>query len=147
MNDAFLGRGWEFPPTFDSVTKSAVMTEYEDDVASSLKILLTTMRGERVMLPLYGCNMQELLFRSLDTRTKALIVDMIETAIIYHEPRIKLEKVKLSDDSEIEGRVVIEVIYRIKTTNSRFNFVFPFYKTEGTDVNLTSSVRLLSDNA
>jgi phage baseplate assembly protein W len=146
MNDAFLGRGWEFPPTFDSITKTAVMTEYEADVASSLTVLLTTMRGERVMLPLYGCNMQELLFRSLDTRMKTLMIDMIETAIIYHEPRIKLENVTLNDDSEIEGRVLIEVTYRIKTTNSRFNFVFPFYKNEGTDVNLTSSVRLLSDN-
>jgi hypothetical protein len=92
------------------------------------------------MLPQYGCNLDELIFESLDTRMKTLMTDKIESAILYHEPRIELEKVTLDDSRELEGIILIEIIYRLKTTNSRFNFVFPFYKLEGTDINLTTSV-------
>lgn len=145
MTRPFLGRGWSFPPTFNQEQSTVVMLEEEVDIKSSLEILLTTMRGERIMLPLYGCGMEDLLFESLDTRLKTLMVDKIQSAILYHEPRIKVEKVTLDDSRELEGVVLIEVTYVIKSTNSRFNFVYPFYKLEGTDINLTSSATLLSE--
>ena len=145
MNPTFLGRGWSFPPTFDRNLARVEMLEEEADVASSLEILFSTAPGERVMLPQYGCNLEELVFESLDTRMKTLMADKIETAILYHEPRITLEKVRLDDSRELEGVVLIEIIYRVKTTNTRFNFVYPFYKLEGTDINLTTTVNLLPD--
>ncbi|MHC1775853.1 MAG: GPW/gp25 family protein [Lentimicrobium sp.] len=144
QNLTFLGRGWSFPPKFSRSLKSVEMLEYEADIASSLEVLLGTIRGERMMLPQYGCNLDELLFESLDTRMKTLITDKIESAILYHEPRIKLEKIKLDDSRELDGMILIEIIYRIKTTNSRFNFVFPFYKNEGTDINLSTRINLIS---
>ena len=121
------------------------MLEQEADIASSLEILLGTRQGERVMLPQYGCNLDELLFESLDMRMKTLMADKIESAILYHEPRIQLEKVQLNDSRELEGVVLIEIIYRVKATNSRFNFVYPYYKLEGTDINLTTTLNLLPD--
>ncbi len=146
MDLAFLGRGWSFPPAFQRSTASVEMLEQEADIASSLEILLTTTRGERVMLPQYGCNLEELVFESLDTRMKTLMADKVESAILYHEPRIELESVRLDDSRELEGVVLIEVIYRVKSTNSRFNFVFPYYRLEGTDINLTTTINLLPDN-
>ena len=164
MSNDYLGRGWSFPPEFNAASLSVEMLEYEDDVASSLHVLLTTMRGERIMLPSYGCGLEELLFESLDTRTKTLVKDKIAAAILYHEPRIKVEKVELNDTpfsydantksdridtkevQQLDGIIWIVITYTIKQTNSRFNFVFPYYIKEGTDVNLTSSVRLLSDS-
>lgn len=140
----FLGRGWSFPPTFDNELGTVQMLEYEADVASSLEILLGTMRGERIMVPHYGCNLDELIFESLDTRMKTLMIDKIESAILYHEPRIELEKVTLDGSRELEGIVLIEIVYRVKTTNSRFNFVYPYYKQEGTDINLTTKVNLVN---
>ena len=122
------------------------MTEAEADIVASLEILLGTAQGERVMLPQYGCNLQELLFETLDTRMKTLMADKVESAILYHEPRIELEKVSLDDSLALEGVVLISVAYRVKTTNSRFNFVYPFYKQEGTDINLTATVNLLPDS-
>jgi len=145
MNLTFLGRGWSFPPTFNRSIAGVEMLEEEADIASSLEVLLTTSLGERVMLPQYGCNLDELVFESLDTRMKTLMADKVESAILYHEPRIELEKVQLDDSRELEGVVLIDVIYRVKTTNSRFNFVFPYYKAEGTDINLTTTVNLLPD--
>ncbi|MDF2457968.1 MAG: hypothetical protein K0S79_384 [Nitrospira sp.] len=122
------------------------MLQQEADIASSLEVLLTTTRGERIMLPQYGCNLEELVFESLDTRMKTLMADKVESAILYHEPRIHLERVRLNDSRELEGVVLIEVTYRVKSTNSRFNFVFPYYKLEGTDINLATTVDLLPDN-
>jgi hypothetical protein len=62
MNRPFLGRGWTFPPEFDPVLPGVKMLEEETDIASSLELLLSTRPGERVMLPEYGCNLEELVF-------------------------------------------------------------------------------------
>jgi phage baseplate assembly protein W len=146
MDLTFLGRGWSFPPTFNRSRPGVDMLEHEADIASSLEILLSTLPGERIMLPQYGCNLTELVFESLDTRMKTMMADKVESAILYHEPRIDLESVRLDDSRELEGVVLIEIIYRVKSTNSRFNFVYPYYKLEGTDINLTTTINLLPDN-
>jgi uncharacterized protein len=146
MNTPFLGRGWSFPPTFSKTLNAVEMLEQEADISSSLEILLTTAPGERVMLPDFGCNLEELVFENLDTTLKTLMAHKIEAAVLYHESRIDVEKVKLDTSRENEGVILIEVIYRVRSTNSRFNFVFPFYKEEGTDINLTTTINLLPDN-
>jgi uncharacterized protein len=145
MDYAFLGRGWSFPPTFRRKGAEVAMLEGEADIASSLEILLRTRQGERVMQPEYGCNLDELMFETLDTRIKTLMADKIESAILYHEPRIQVEKIHLYENNKYEGVVFIEIVYRVKSTNSRFNFVSPYYKDEGTDIGLTKNVRILPD--
>ena len=147
MNQDFLGRGWSFPPTFMRDSASVEMLEQEADIASSLEILLSTAQGERILQPGYGCNMDELLFENLDTRMKTLMADKVESAILYNEPRIELEDVTLNDSLELEGVILIEVIYRVRSTNSRFNFVYPYYKQQGTDINITTTVNLLPDQS
>ncbi len=141
----FLGRGWSFPPTFDRDIPGVRMLEQEADVVSSLHILLSTARGERIMVPQYGCNLEELVFENLDTRMRTLMADKVESAILYHEPRINLETVTVTDDPNEQGRVLIGVTYRVRSTNSRYNFVFPYYRDEGTDINLTTTVELLPE--
>lgn len=122
------------------------MVEQEADIASSLEVLLSTTPGERVMLPQYGCNLDELVFESLDTRMKTLMADKVKSAILYYEPRIEVESVRLDDSRDREGVVLIGIIYRVKSTNSRFNFVYPYYKQEGTDINLSTTINLLPDS-
>ena len=146
MNGDFLGRGWSFPPDFTGPTTGVAMLEHEADVASSLQILLSTTPGERMMQPLYGCNLSEFLFQSLDTRFKTLMADKVDSAILYYEPRVTLESVTLDDSRAVEGIVLIQVVYQVKSTNSRFNFVYPYYIQQGTDINLTTTVNLLPDN-
>ena len=147
MNLPFLGRGWSFPPTFNRTASGVEMLEDEADIVSSLEVLLSTAQGERVMLPQYGCKLDELLFENLDTRMKTLMADKVESAILYHEPRIELENVVLDESRELEGVVLINIVYRVKTTNSRFNLVFPYYKLEATDVNISATVNLLPGNS
>ncbi len=135
----FLGKGWSFPPTFNKQLKEVQMTEKVEDIEKSLQILLTTSLGERIMQPRYGCNMDELLFESLDTGTKTIIIDRIETALLFFEPRIKATKIELNTQNELEGEILVEIEYIIPSTNSRYNFVFPFYRKEGTELDLLTS--------
>jgi uncharacterized protein len=135
----FLGKGWSFPPNFDRDAKTVTMTEKNDDIQKSLEILLTTTVGERVMQPKYGCNMEDLLFESLDTTTKTLIKDRVKTAILYFESRIDVTRIELNTQNELAGELLIEIDYVVRATNSRFNFVFPFYKTEGTEIGFLTS--------
>jgi phage baseplate assembly protein W len=145
MNRDFLGRGWSFPPDFAGQQTGVKMLEEEADVASSLEILLSTIPGERVMQPRYGCNLSELLFENLDTRLKTLIADKVESSILYYEPRVTLDSVTIGEALALEGVVLIQIVYTVRSTNSRFNFVYPYYINEGTDINLTTTVNLLPD--
>lgn len=131
---SFLGTGWTFPPSFDNASGEVKMLSDEEDIQSSLHVLLTTRLGERVMQPTYGCNLDELVFESMTTTFKSYIKDLVKTAILYHEPRIKLNKVELDDSRDMEGVILIIIDYTIRTKNTRFNYVYPFYKNEGTDI-------------
>jgi phage baseplate assembly protein W len=130
---SFLGTGWDFPPTFDRVSGSVRMVSDADDIRSSLHILLSTTVGERRMQPRYGCNLERLLFEPADTTLRSYIADLIYTAILYFEPRILLDNVVL-EPQPLEGRIDIHVDYTIASTNTRNNFVFPFYRVEGTEL-------------
>lgn len=130
IQKSFLGTGWSFPPQFDQGGCKTHMLSDDADIQSSLEILLATKRGERVMRSDYGCDLHELLFEPLTTTFKTYIVDLIRTAILYHEPRIEVEKIDLNDTGELEGRIIITITYKVRSTNSRFNFVFPFFKNE-----------------
>lgn len=131
----FLGTGWSFPPEFRIDQKEIKMISDEEDIESSLHVLLSTRLGERVMVPDYGCNLDELLFEGLTRTLITYVVELIETAILYHEPRIDVLKINISETDPLEGKLIIEIDYKIRATNSRRNMVFPFYKEEGTDLN------------
>lgn len=130
----FLGVGWKFPPTFDKHTKSVEMVSEEADIQESLHILLSTRPGERIMLPEYGCDTYALVFEAIDATNISVMKRMIERAILYFEPRITLNEVKISFVEETEGLLNIDLDYTIRKTNTRSNMVYPFYVLEGTDV-------------
>lgn len=132
MPDAgdFLGRGWSFPPTFDRSRKEVYMLEAEDDIRSSLEILLTTELGERVMQPAFGWKRDRWLFESLTTTAATAIQKEIEIALLFFEPRIDLLSVRLVTNQDQNGRVEIHLDYKVRSTNTRNNLVFPFYLSE-----------------
>jgi len=135
-DNAFLGRGWGFPPTFDKASKSVGMLEEEKDIESSLEILLSTRLGERIMQPNYGCNLDEMVFEAMNLTMLTYMKDLVENAILYYEPRIDLEKIEIDTSQELEGILLIIIDFTVRTTNSRYNYVFPFYKNEGSNLTL-----------
>ncbi len=130
MNNQFLGRGWSFPPTFDRSTKEVQMLEGEQDVRSSIEILLSTELGERVLLPAFGWKRDRWLFESLTTTAATAIQREIEEALLFYEPRIDLNAVRILPGDRESGKVEILIDYNVRSTNSRNNLVFPFYLNE-----------------
>ncbi|MDX2361903.1 MAG: GPW/gp25 family protein [Crocinitomicaceae bacterium] len=133
-NNSFLGRGWKFPPEFNKNLKETAMSAREVDIEESLQIILSTRIGERIMQPDFGCNLQELLFAPINLTTITYIKDLIESAILYYEHRISLNFIDISLDDALDGIVLIELDFMVRSTNSRRNLVYPFYRGEGTDV-------------
>jgi phage baseplate assembly protein W len=86
------------------------------------------------MQPTYGCNLDDLVFEPLTPTVASSIKEQIRTAILYHEPRISLDRLDLSLDEQLQGLVLITVEYTVLSTNSRFNFVYPFYFNEGSGI-------------
>ena len=110
------------------------MVSEEEDIRQSLYLLFSTIPGERVMNPAYGCDLHSLVFERLTPSTENQMVDMIKTSIIRFEPRIILDDVVVNMVDAYQGRIDIGVVYTIRITNSRDNIVYPFYFKEGTNV-------------
>lgn len=131
IENKFLGVGWKFPPSFSQYTQTAELVKDAENVHNSLEVLLSTLPGERIMQPLYGCSLQDFLFEPMTTALVTRMTDRIERAIITFEPRVRVLRVAIDNLVFEEGKVDIHVHYEIKTTNSRYNLVYPFYIEEG----------------
>ena len=126
----FLGRGWAYPVAFDPGTGSAAEAAYEEDVRQSIRIIIATDRGSRVMRPDFGCGIHELVFTAIDsaalTRVKAAVTD----ALNKYEARIEFQ-VSVDPLKAAEGILLVLIDYRIRKTNQTGNLVYPFYFREG----------------
>ena len=110
------------------------MSKDDDDIAESLYILLSTLPGERLMNPEYGCDLHSQVFKNITNSTKVIIEDLIATAILYFEPRVRLISVDVNDRGQMQGMITVSITYEVKGVNSRRNMEYPFYLAEGTDL-------------
>jgi phage baseplate assembly protein W len=133
MSSEFLGRGWKFPVQVDPATGRIRMSEYEEDIAESIRIILGTSKGERVMRPGFGCDMREFVFGTTDDTTLRMLEGSIVEAIRIWEPRVEEVEVNAIPDRSDPGKVQIRIQYLVRTTNNLFNQVYPFYLYEGTN--------------
>ena len=131
---SFLGTGWSFPPSFNKHTKSVDMVSDEIDISQSLKIILFTDLGSRIMRPDFGSDVKNFTFESINKGSIARLSDVVEGAINRHEPRIDLEKVDIDHSNALDGKLLIQLTFMIKYVNVRTNAVFPFYIKEGTHI-------------
>lgn len=126
---AFLGAGWRFPLQIGADGEVALSTD-EDAVREAIHIILATNLGERVMRPDFGAGLRALTFEPNNTTTLALAQHRVSEALILWEPRIDNIDVRVGAEPKI-GRLLIEIRYRIRATNTFYNLVYPFYLTEG----------------
>lgn len=130
LKDSFLGRGFSFPPRFSAGGADVEMVSNAEDIEQSIRILLGTARGERLMRETFGCNLTELLFDEVDQSLVGRIQQTVSDAILHYESRVDVENVEANVTDRMGGRIDVRVMYRIRATNSRFNLVFPFYLLE-----------------
>ncbi len=131
---SFLGTGWGFPPTFGRGGASVVMVSGNEDIEQSLQILLGTRLGERVMQDSFGCDLHDMLFEEMDQVLVNSITRTVSDAILFHEPRIVLNSLDVSESASTQGLLLISIAYTVRTTNSRFNMVYPFYLNEASAI-------------
>lgn len=106
------------------------ISSYEEDIKEAIHIILGTAKGERLMRPDFGCGIHEYVFCSMNVVNIHLIENSVREALLMWEPRIKVISVKTEPKAE-EGKLLIEIDYEVRTTNTRFNLVYPFYLKEG----------------
>jgi len=129
-DQSFLGRGWTFPPTFSRGGADVEMVSGPDDIQQSLQILLATAPGQRVMQELFGCDLEGVLFEQVDQSFINTVTGMVSNAILDYEPRIDLNKLTVSESEQSDGLLLISIDYTVRSTNSRYNMVYPFYLKE-----------------
>jgi phage baseplate assembly protein W len=127
---SFLGKGWNFPPGFLNNGKEVLMVAEEQDIQQSLQILLSTSQGERVMLENFGCDLNRFLFEEISQSLINGLSNLITDAILDYEPRIDVVRISVDESRESSGILLISIEYTVRSTNSRFNMVFPFYLNE-----------------
>ncbi|MDR6570907.1 MULTISPECIES: GPW/gp25 family protein [Chitinophaga] len=131
---SFLGTGWSFPPSFDKPNASVLMVSDVADIEESIRIILSTIPGERTMLPDFGCNIRKLVFEVADSRFSGELNHLIYHALLEYEPRIKLVDSQIVDQTMESGTVYVQINYTVISTNTRHNLVYPFYFLEGTNI-------------
>jgi len=135
MDNDFLGVGWWYEvsakdPSADQV--SPRMAYYDESIRQSIWIILSTARGERVMRPDFGCGIHNLIFALQNATTAGLVRHEVEQALLFWEPRIEVLRVSADPDpGASDPALLISVEYRVKSTNSRSNVVYPFYLERG----------------
>lgn len=134
IENSFLGSGWAFPVNFSAADYQLSLSAWENNINDNINIVLTTRRGERTLEPDFGSGLPQLLFRTMDEILKSDISDTVITSLLDNEPRITVKEVQVEFTDIQNGLVEIMITYVYNQTNTRHNYVFPFYLKEGTNL-------------
>ena len=127
----FLGIGFHFPIQVEEATGKMKVVSLEEDIKQAISIILMTRKGERMMRPDFGCNIFDYAFDTTDYTTLMQMENAVRDALIRWEPRITDIQVHVKDEQTQEGALLIEINYRVRSTNNPFNLVYPYYVNEG----------------
>ena len=123
---SYIGRGFAFPMGVDA-RGNIRLTSGADDLDASMRVVLSTAPGERLMRPQFGCRIWDLVFEPINFNTLGLMEAATREAITQWEPRVDVVDVKCKPDARDPYMVRIEIVYKVRTTNDRRNLVYPFY--------------------
>ena len=126
MSQEFLGKGLKFPIEVDS-NGALATSEGEDKIRGSVLSILSTALGERVMRPDFGSEIHNQVFATINTATISSLSYSVQEALIKWEPRIRVENIQVSDEKAQDGILLLSIDYRVRSTNTQFNLVYPFY--------------------
>lgn len=132
MEREFLGTGWKYPVSVES-NGSISSSSYEENIRESIILILGTAKGERLMRPEFGCSIYEYAYGTMDTLTRRMIENAVYEALVDWEPRIEVNEVKTLTEKAQEGKLLINIDYKVRRSNTQVNLVYPFYLKEGSD--------------
>ena len=121
-----IGSGLAFPLQVDRRGGIALATD-EVDVEQAIELILATAPGERPMRPEFGCGVHDFVFDTIHAKTVGRMELAIRDALDRWEPRVVVETVEFNLDQVADGRLIIDIGYRVRVTNTMRNLVYPFY--------------------
>jgi phage baseplate assembly protein W len=121
-----IGSGLAFPLQVDRRGGIALARD-ETDIEQAIELILGTAPGERPMRPEFGCGVHDFVFDTIDASTVGKMEQAIRDALDRWEPRVIVQTVEFDLDYVGEGRLVIDIGYRVRVTNTLRNLVYPFY--------------------
>lgn len=125
MDESFLGFGAGYPFAFANGQLQSASDE--ELVKQSIMQILATSKGERVMLPDYGCGINDMVFETNNQAIAHQFEYLIKDALGKYEPRIEIVSISVTPDSQQRNCLNIAIEYLIKSINSSQNLVYPFY--------------------
>ena len=125
-NQNILGAGWSFPLHLDG-RGGIALAQHDKDIEESVRVILSTAKGERRMRPEFGCEVHNLVFAPNNETTWGLASRYVKEALGWWEPRIEVTDVDSRPDTSDTSILLINIKYRIKATNDARNIVYPFY--------------------
>jgi len=126
----FLGVGWKFPLQVTPNGKIA-QARYEQRIEESIYLILSTAKGERVMLQDFGCGIHDLVFAPNNAATLSMVAQNVRQALVTYEPRIDVLDINVETTPETPNLLLIKIDYRLRANNALGNLVYPFYINEG----------------
>lgn len=134
QTNQFIGTGWKFPVEFKASNKGVSMLSGEELIQNSLDVLFSTSMGERIMQHDYGSELDQFVFENLSKSMITYMQALISDAILFNEPRIIVNEIEIDSQVHDSSFIEIKIDYTISATNNRYNYVYPFYLKEGTNL-------------
>ena len=118
MNDVgqVFGRGIGFPPRVDEEGRIA-WSAGPENIRESIRIILMTEPGERVMLRQFGAGLKQFLFQPNIVSTHKQIADAISNAIGRWEQRVELTDVLVTRAPDDDQAAIAEIRYTLIPNN------------------------------
>ena len=107
------------------------MINDHDSVRQAILLLLSTVPGERIMRPEYGCLLHRLVFSPNDETTAGLAIHYVRQALDLWEPRIEVLRLDAERDMESPEQLMISLEYRVRTTQRTDMTTFSFNLSGG----------------
>jgi phage baseplate assembly protein W len=126
VSSEIVGSGVAFPLQVNP-RGGVALAGGEEDIDQALALILSTAPGERPMRPEFGCEVHDLIFDNIDAATVGKMDTAVRTALDRWEPRVEVTDVEFDLGRSADGQIVIDVTYRVRSTNHMRNLVYPFY--------------------
>jgi phage baseplate assembly protein W len=125
----FLGQGLGFP--LQIVAGRLAVSRGEQKIEESIRFLLGTAPGERLMRPDLGCGIHDLVFAPGSVATQTRVTQAVRETLVLYEPRIDVLDIDTQIAPGASNLLLIRITYRIRENNAVTNLVYPYYVTEG----------------
>ena len=105
---------------------SIAMVDDHDSVRQAILLLLSTIPGERIMRPDYGCQLHRLVFSPNDETTAGLAIHYVRQALDRWEPRIDVLRLDAERNADNPEQLAISLEYRVRATQQPDAIAFAF---------------------